>query len=59
MTNLPDVHFALDGENEPTLWLRRPLHPHGDKALIRKCEIGETAWAVVVVAVDEAQKGGE
>ncbi len=57
VVELPDVYFALDGEDEPTLWLRSPLNPHGDKALARRCEMDPTAWAVLVVAVDHANHG--
>ena len=54
MSDLPAVYFALDGEDEPTLWIKAT--GSDDKALIRRCEVGPLAWSVVVVAVEEAKK---
>lgn len=55
LSDFPDVYIALDGENEPTLWWRRPLNPNGDKALARRCEMDGLAWSLIVAAVDELE----
>lgn len=55
LTDFPDVHIALDAEDEPTLWWRRPLNPHGDKALARRCEMDGLAWSLIVAAVEEIE----
>lgn len=36
--------IALDGENEPTLWLDNGLMD--PTALARRCEVGQLAWAL-------------
>lgn len=56
LADMPDMHIALDGENEPTLWLRRPASSLGDKALARRCEMDMLAWALIVCAVQETDR---